>query len=64
MRVYELMSALSRMPAGAEVYASPTVGDGDAIEVDGASNDGDGIVSIMLNGSYEDHIESEDDAPC
>lgn len=64
MRVYELVGALADMPACAEVCASPGMGDGASMDVYLVESDGDGVVRILLEGSYEEHIESEDDPSC
>lgn len=62
MKVYELMKELASMPAGADVSACPSGGKGESIDADSVYQLDDEIVSIMLNGSYEEHMDGGEDS--
>lgn len=60
MKVYEFMQELAKTPAGAEVFASPGGGEGSAMGISYIIADDEDTVRVVLDGSYEDHIESEE----
>ncbi|MEG0324478.1 MAG: hypothetical protein RR619_10810 [Raoultibacter sp.] len=61
MKAYELMAELATLTSNSDVVVVPNNGNGVAMNIVGVNDrfDEESLLVLSLDGSYEDHIESE-----